>query len=573
MWVMGILLNSPGPACKTGKSSTVSTALRPFSPWPFLGLVFLIPDLLLPSINLQDGAFHVTYRDLGLPGRHSLRIERTYNSRSPYSGWFGPGWGTDYETYLEIHGDGTISKHPGGVGNELRFVPGRSEGMNHLIETILKLETENGIDEETKLALEKRLNSDQDYRSRMIRKYGLQRHIDASSELILVGHAKREELSVQKDGFRTKSTDGQIQYFDLDGRILRSVKGDYEWRISYRNKRPYLIEDSEGKQLRLVWNEDGLLVRIQGGSYGAHYRYNRGLLVSSRDASGNAYSYSYDAERRLQSIIYSDGSNQSIRYSETGAVIQSKTRDGLIKVYEYHKHPSRPETHFWTDVYLLKRGNREPAGRFEYFPGKGPNGGSFLRRMLITREGRTRETLYSGRCGLPVQIIEGARIISYKYDRFCNLLQKTDSKKGTVTEWSYDIYREGSEARILMVSEIGPEFSTWTRFRYDEVGRLIFAKKKNGDVAHILYDNNSRIREIQLRSLGVSKILRLKYGNLGRPIVIELDGTGTMTVEYDSAGRVMSVESPGGHSVALQINLVFQEFVEVLKSSGQRLDG
>ena len=67
-----------------------------------LGIItFLFPLLAFSGVNLKNGNFYISYTDIIVPGGgHDLEIVRTYNSKSTDRGWFGFGWGSDYETYL-----------------------------------------------------------------------------------------------------------------------------------------------------------------------------------------------------------------------------------------------------------------------------------------------------------------------------------------------------------------------------------------------------------------------------------------------------------------------------------------
>ena len=70
-------------------------------------LTFIFCSILaIPSVyagvNYKNGNFYVSYTDIVVPGGgKDLEITRTYNSHSTKAGWFGMGWGSDFETRLE----------------------------------------------------------------------------------------------------------------------------------------------------------------------------------------------------------------------------------------------------------------------------------------------------------------------------------------------------------------------------------------------------------------------------------------------------------------------------------------
>ncbi len=89
----------------------------------FLTLLLFIPLSLFAGVNLKNGNYYVTYTDLiATGGGHDLMVQRTYNSKSIDMGWFGFGWGSDFETYLVVSPDGSVTIHENGTGAANRFV-------------------------------------------------------------------------------------------------------------------------------------------------------------------------------------------------------------------------------------------------------------------------------------------------------------------------------------------------------------------------------------------------------------------------------------------------------------------
>jgi hypothetical protein len=70
-------------------------------------LCFLMPSLSFAGVNLKNGNFYISYTDIIVPGGGmDLEITRTNNSKSTEKGWFGFGWGSDFETYVTVSADG-----------------------------------------------------------------------------------------------------------------------------------------------------------------------------------------------------------------------------------------------------------------------------------------------------------------------------------------------------------------------------------------------------------------------------------------------------------------------------------
>ena len=87
-------------------------------------LVFLLPLAAIAGVSLKNGNFYISYTDILVPGGgHDLKVVRTYNSRATETGWFGFGWGSDYETFITVSADGSVVVHENGSGALTRFPP------------------------------------------------------------------------------------------------------------------------------------------------------------------------------------------------------------------------------------------------------------------------------------------------------------------------------------------------------------------------------------------------------------------------------------------------------------------
>src|SRR6478752_2311460 len=83
----------------------------------------VLPSLAAASVSLKNGNFFIGYTDIVYPGGFEPRIDRVYNSKSPYKGMFGWGWGNEFEVRLSVSADGSVVVHEYGGGAENRFNP------------------------------------------------------------------------------------------------------------------------------------------------------------------------------------------------------------------------------------------------------------------------------------------------------------------------------------------------------------------------------------------------------------------------------------------------------------------
>src|SRR5436190_6570091 len=80
----------------------------------FRNLAFILLTMLFmadigsANVSLRNGNFFIGYTDIVYPGGFEPKIERVYNSKTPYHSIFGWGWGFEYSVYLTVSADGTI---------------------------------------------------------------------------------------------------------------------------------------------------------------------------------------------------------------------------------------------------------------------------------------------------------------------------------------------------------------------------------------------------------------------------------------------------------------------------------
>ena len=86
-------------------------------------LIVLFTCSVNAGINKRNGTFFISYVDITTPYEkgQALQFWRTYRSTSTYKGWFGEGWGSVFETRLQIQPDGSALVTENGQGQTYRF--------------------------------------------------------------------------------------------------------------------------------------------------------------------------------------------------------------------------------------------------------------------------------------------------------------------------------------------------------------------------------------------------------------------------------------------------------------------
>ncbi len=110
---------------------------------------------------------------------------------------------------------------------------------------------------------------------------------------------------------------------------------------------------------------------------------------------------------------------------------------------------------------------------------------------------------------------------------------------------------------------------SWQRFGYDDRGNLTSVERSDGRSILFSYDEANRIARFVTSDEGE---LTLEYNDDGKPVVIEIAGTGRLSVLYDAEGVIEKVETDNGdHATALKITSAFQKVLQL--SNQSRGDG
>ena len=76
----------------------------------YLILAILIPTLAFSGVNIKNGNFYITYKDISVPeGKELSILELTIPIEQELVGW--NGLGSEVETRLEISADGSVTVH------------------------------------------------------------------------------------------------------------------------------------------------------------------------------------------------------------------------------------------------------------------------------------------------------------------------------------------------------------------------------------------------------------------------------------------------------------------------------
>ncbi|MFZ9595577.1 MAG: DUF6531 domain-containing protein [Bdellovibrionia bacterium] len=545
------------------------------------GLVLLSSlDPALANVSLKNGNFFIGYTDLFYSNGLQPKIERVYNSKTPYRGAFGWGWGNEYEVYLSVSADGSVVVHEYGGGAENRFLPlSMSEAeLDRAVDEIAKVAQSTGVagtgDQVT--AYRKKLKNDATFRNDEWEKFRAQGKLKVR-EIPVNTQLKSNRFSYQyitkvKDGYLRSFDSGKTQRFDSNGRLIQvsDKNGNF---IKIVNKPGFKqLVDNFNHKIVLNYNNRGLITEVQGmNQASAKYTYNNlDELVKSVDVDGHAFTYKYDSQGRhnLLEIGYSDNTKMTVAYypmAQLESVKSVKDRDGTITEYEYPSDSSDKER--YTVQFKVKGtdGKVISQGKYDYFNKRKADGEEWTQRLRTEIDQEVTDTVYNAACGLPDSIEQGGEKTSFKYDLKCHVTEKSSPKE--VTELAYDSAVD-KVSYVKKTSRENPKRELWSKFVYDTKGNLVSAKNSEGKSSRLVYDSEGRIRTIADEA---GHQVSFKYDENSKPVEISDPKLGTITVTYTNSGEIKKVDSTAGKEVAARVTQEFQELLDIIRPAGVSL--
>lgn len=534
-----------------------------------LVMLLMIPAMAIAGVNLKNGNFYITYTDIIVPGGgHDLEITRTYNSKSAYEGWFGYGWGSLYETYLQVAADGSVIVHENGSGAVTRFLPKGSVDSTTAAKRIVeKMRKQMGIQGKEASTLITKLSKDAELRQAYAKKFNVKASL-ASGTVLHSTTRGIQTITVTKKGFVRRFNDGKVEEYNREGKMLK-MKDKHGYYIKFiYNKAGNLtsLKDSLAKQLFFDWYSEGRVKNIWSvDKKKTKYVYKNGNLVESTDVGQNLYKYGYDANHNLTSITYLDGSSMKVTYHRYTQFVTSVTsRNGDVTKYKYESDDKKPDLHFWTLVTKKNVTGKMVTNRYEYEMKVRPDGSQYTYRILTVVGGVKTETFYHEKNNLPIKITRGKFTTNFKYNDKGLLVEKRTSR-GDFVKLSYD-------PKLNKISKVVNNKGQ-TEFEYKN-GSLYQAKSSDGKIVQLIYDHKGRITKMinADRKAKKKQVLKFKYNAQGKPVEIAMDKVGKIQVMYDNYGEIKKVESKAGHRMAMKVTQAFQSLLSIVKPAGVNLN-
>ena len=537
-------------------------------------LIGLLAFNVHSGVNLKNGNFFISYTDIIIPSAgKTLEITRTYNSKSTEIGWFGFGWGSEFETNPRVSADGSVIIQENGAGALTRFDPKKKVDARAAAKKIVAVvKKKTALSGANAKKLIDKLARDAELRYSYAKQFGVEAKI-ANGAKFHSNQRGLQELIKKKDGFVRKSADGTQEFFNRHGRLAQiKYKSGHIINLTPSNrendKELKSIKDSLGKQIFLKWYPDGRVKEIDAsGNRKASYTYDGKTLASSVDLAGNKYQYKHDSNHNLTNIKYGDGTETKVTYERNTQLVSSVTKkNGEKTSYKHGSNPKNPDLHYWTEVTKTRPGQKSKpvTNRYEYEIRIKPDGQQYNHRIVTVVNGQRTETVYSPNGGQPLKIVKGKRVTSFEYDKD-GLLTKKTLPNGKTTALEY-------HKRCKKVSKV-VEGTNWTKFDYGKKCNLKKAVNSKGKTVFLVYDRKSRITKMvdQNKKTKEKKVLNFVYNAMSKPVEIKIDKVGKINVQYDNYGGIKKVESKQGQEIALKVTRAFQNLLTIVRPAGVSL--
>jgi len=530
-------------------------------------LLSMLTAYSFAGVNLKNGNFYLSYTDIVVPGSgKKLELTRTYNSKSTDVGWFGFGWGSEFETKLELSADGSVVIHEHGSGAKTRFTPKTPiDGVLAATKIVNELKKKTSLSEKSASDLITKLANNSELRHNYAVNAGIQETL-APGTVLYSDDRGPQELHATPEGFRRSHSDGRNDFFNKQGQLTKVTdKAGYFIGLTYKNGVLESIKDSHAKQIFFSWNTDGLVKEVwSAGDKKASYRYDDNDLIYSKDVGDNVYQYAYDKSHNLSKIGYADKTELKITYdTKTFFVTEVTDRNGENTKYQYGSNSSNPENHYWTIVTKIGFDGKPVNNRYEYEIKTTSDGTRYTYKVITEISDVKTITIYNEQ-SLPLKIARNNHVTNFEYNRE-GLLTKKTSTSGDFVNIEYD-------SKINKIIKVVNNDGT-TLFEYDPKGNLVKATNNSGKTVFLIYDSKGKISKmVDQESATDRRVLAFKYNSLGKPVEIEMEKVGKINVAYDNYGEIKKVDSSAGHKMALQVTQAFQNLLTIVKPAGVNLN-
>lgn len=539
--------------------------------------IFFIASQASAVVDMKNANYADTWLDLTIPSAgFDLKVQRTYNSRSLFSGIFGFGWCSDFETKLDTTPEGNLLLTECGAGSQISFYPSSFDGtpINALVDQIMtKARAKNKNQSASYFAkLREQLRNDDVVRGKWAEEVGVRPKAVKEGTIYRANGSDVEKLKFDGKFYERQLADGTKQKFTKDGKLafVYDRNGNFI-KFVYQNDLLKEVVDNNARKLTFTYQTNKRLKEINGpNSLKASYAFKGEDLTSITNAWGNAYTYQYDSGHNLTKISFPDKTAKLITYDQNKDWVTSfKERNGCEEKYQYELSRNDPTNQYSASAVRRCGGKVTAQSGHEFWHRTREDGKKYLHRVKTTGKDDLDVT-YHAVHGKPTSIKKDGVLTYFEY--FENGLLRQKKSDGLVQDFKYqNDFQKVSEVNSKYLDSKGkPVRDSKTMFQYDKRGNLTLASNSDGQKITLKYDDKGRIASLTDQAL---KEVLIKYDlKTGKPSQITRPSVGSIVVQYGSNGEMKKAESKDGNMVAMQVASTFNNLLEIIGPATSELN-
>lgn len=543
--------------------------------------VALIPSTGHAVVDMKNSNYSDAWQDLTFAGSgYALRVQRTYNSRTTYSGIFGFGWCSEFETSIEKTPEGRLKLMECGAGLEVIYSPAKfdTKAMDRLVDQLVAhyKKTTPGATDAGATTLREQLYEMADLRAEWAKHAGLPVPEVKKNVVYSANGLEVEKIIFDGTNYNRTLADGTAQKFDANGHLaMMNDKNGNNLKLSYSGDNLKEVVDNTGKKLTFAFNQNHRVSSITGPAGAkAEYKYKGEDLIEIKNMWKNVYKHEYDETHNLTKTVFPDGTTKLLTYNQKNDWVTSFTDRAVggpacVETYKYELSKNDPKNNFWSTA-VKKCGNEvKNDARFEFWHKTRADGKNYLARVLTRTLSNTLDVTYHPELGRPVIVKKDG--ITTTFDYFANGLvkEKTTPALRLSFEYKNDFNKVSKVATDFLDAKGKIVRNRQTDFTYDTKSNLVTAQNSDGQSVKLTYDSRGRIATILDQA---KKEVLVKWDDkTGKPAQITRPGVGSIKLTYKANGEINKVDSPDGPTVASQIAVTFNNLLDIIAPATSEL--
>jgi YD repeat-containing protein len=541
-----------------------------------------IPQTGHAVVDMKNANYSDSWTDLQFSGTgYALKVQRFYNSRSTFSGIFGFGWCSEFESYIEVTPEGRLSMLECGAGQETLYSPAKYDGkaQSKLIEELVahyKKSTPGATDHGAN-TLREQLGQSSELRAEWAKHAGIAMPDAKKGTVYTADNLEVDKIIFDGSTYTRSLADGTSQKFNSAGRLIMvNDKNGNSLRFTYKGSNLSEIIDNAGKKLTFAFAQNKRVKEITGpGGAKASYKFKGEDLVEVRNMWKNKYTYDYDDTHNLTKIGFPDATFKAVAYNQKMDWVTSFTDRAVggpacVETYKYEFSKQDPKNNFWSTA--IKKCGKEVKNdaRFEFWHKTAPDGRKYLSRVLTKTLTNTLDVTYHPTLGRPILVKKDGVTTTFDYYQNGLVKEKTTPNMRLTFEYKNDFNKVSKVVTEFLDAKGKIVRKRSTDFTYDSKANLVAAQNTDGQSVKLTYDAKGRIATILDQA---KKEVLVKWDDKsGKPAQITRPGVGTIKMTYKSSGDINKVDSPDGPTVASQIAVTFNNLLDIIAPATSELN-